>query len=214
MEVEKKELLKDSAEWIYCALIALVLAVTIRYFICTPTVVKQSSMYDTLESNQRVILNRWTRTIKGKIERGEIITFESPSKLTLRADEVDLKHPEAIYLNRTTNIFDKFKYSVLEINKTSYIKRVIGLAGDHIVIKNGCVYRNGTKLDEDYILEGAITDGDKFYDVIVPEGYVYVMGDNREKSTDSRAFGCIPVEKIDSKLFIRFWPLKVFGFVK
>ncbi len=214
MKIEKKAILKDSFEWLYCAIIALVLAIAIRYFIGTPTVVKQSSMYDTLESNQRLILNRWTRTINGKVNRGDIVTFESPSRITLTEDEVDLEHPEAIYYNRRMSLVQKFKYSVLEINKTSYIKRVIGIAGDHILIENGNVYRNGEKLDEDYILEGATTDGDKFYDVIVPEGYVYVMGDNREKSTDSRAFGCVPLEKIDSKVGLRFWPLNKFGVVK
>ena len=211
MEIKKRAILKDSLEWLYCALIALVLAIAIRYFIGTPTVVKQSSMYDTLESNQRLILNRWTRTVNGKVNRGDIITFESPSRISLRDDEVDLKHPEAIYLNRTMSKIDKFKYSVLEINKTSYIKRVIGIAGDHIIIRNGNVYLNGEKLEENYLLEGATTDGGNFYDVIVPDGYVYVMGDNREKSTDSRAFGCIPLEKVDSKILLRFWPLQTLG---
>ncbi len=209
--MSKKAILREIGEWLYCAVIALVLALTIRYFLGTPTVVKQSSMYDTLESNQRLILNRWIRTVKGEIKRGDIVTFESPSKITLRNDEVNLDHPEAIYKKRTSNLLDKFKYSVLEINRISYIKRVIGIAGDHILIKNGNVYLNGEKLEEDYILEGAVTEGDRFYDVIVPEGYIYVMGDNREKSTDSRAFGCIPINKVDSKVLMRFWPLNSFG---
>ena len=209
--MSKKAILREIGEWLYCAVIALVLALTIRYFLGTPTVVKQSSMYDTLESNQRLILNRWIRTVKGEIKRGDIVTFESPSKITLRNDEVNLDHPEAIYKKRTSNLLDKFKYSVLEINRISYIKRVIGIAGDHILIKNGNVYLNGEKLEEDYILEGAVTEGDRFYDIIVPEGYIYVMGDNREKSTDSRAFGCIPIDKVDSKVLMRFWPLNSFG---
>ena len=200
--MKKKEILKEIGEWLYCAVIALILALTIRYFLGTPTVVKQSSMYDTLESNQRLILNRWARTIKSEIKRGDIITFESPSKIGFN---------EAVYKTKKMSFIERIKYSVLEIDKTTYIKRVIGVAGDHILIQDGNVYLNGEKLEEDYILEGAVTNGESFYDIVVPDGYVYVMGDNRERSTDSRAFGCIPLKKVDSKIFIRFWPMEKFG---
>lgn len=209
--MKKKEILKEIGEWLYCAVIALILALTIRYFLGTPTVVKQSSMYDTLESNQRLILNRWARTIKSEIKRGDIITFESPSKIGFNEGEVDLEHPEAVYKTKKMSFIERIKYSVLEIDKTTYIKRVIGVAGDHILIQDGNVYLNGEKLEEDYILEGAVTNGESFYDIVVPDGYVYVMGDNRERSTDSRAFGCIPLKKVDSKIFIRFWPMEKFG---
>ena len=71
---------KDILEWIVCILIAFVLALLIRYYIGTPTIVKQSSMHPTLEQNQRLILNRWSRTAKKMPERGDIITFEAPDK--------------------------------------------------------------------------------------------------------------------------------------
>lgn len=209
--MNKKAILMELGEWLYCAVIALVLALTIKYFLAHPTVVKQSSMYDTLESNQRLILNRWVKTTKGEIKRGDIITFEAPSIISYRKNEVNLNRPEAIYNEKKLSLFGKIKYNVLEIDKVSYIKRVIGVAGDHILIQDGEVYLNGEKLEEDYLLEGAKTNSENFYDIVVPEGYVYVMGDNREKSTDSRAFGCIPLKKVDSRILIRFWPVKDFG---
>ena len=77
MELSSKT--KDILEWIACILIALVLALVIRYYVGTPTIVQQVSMYPTLKQNQRLILNRWVRTTKTMPNRGDIITFEAPS---------------------------------------------------------------------------------------------------------------------------------------
>ena len=57
-------------------------------------------------------------------------------------------------------------------------------------------------------------ENEQFYDLIVPENCVFVMGDNRDHSTDSRSFGCIPLEKIEGKVWIRFWPFNLFGKVE
>ena len=66
--------LKNALEWTYCILIAVVIALAIKYFVGTPTVVKQTSMNNTLVEGQRLWLNRWIRTVKGKYEVGDIIT--------------------------------------------------------------------------------------------------------------------------------------------
>lgn len=76
------------------------------------------------------------------------------------------------------------------------------------------VYINGQELEESYLQPGVETKAEGINDFIVPEGYVFAMGDNRSKSTDCRAFGCIPLEKIESKVWIRFWPFDVFGTVE
>lgn len=208
---------KNILEWIECIIIAVVLALLIRYYIGTPTVVQQESMYPTLKQNDRLILNRIPRTRKEIPNRGDIITFEAPSVKYISPESVDPKNPVAIYNNEPTNIFSKFSYYVLEFGKTSYIKRAIGLPGDHVKIENGKVYINGKELDESaYLQENVITDGygGAFTDIVVPEGYVFAMGDNRSKSADCRRFGCIPIEKIEGKVTIRFWPLNRFGTIK
>ena len=204
---------KDILEWIVCILIALVLALLIRYFIGTPTIVQQPSMYPTLQSGQRLILNRWVRTTKKMPERGDIITFEAPSKEYASDPGFNREDVIAKYSNEPTNIFSKFVYYFLEIGKESYIKRVIGLPGDHIQIKDGKVYLNGEEFNEPYLQEGVTTSVDinEYQDLVVPENCVFVMGDNRDHSTDSRAFGCIPLEKIEGKVWIRFWPFNLFG---
>ncbi len=223
-EVEKKEqeennkkeksVIKNTLEWVYCIVIAIVLAVTFRYFIGTPTIVKMSSMYPTLEQNQRLWLNRWGRTTKKLPKRGEIITFEEPAKVEGRS-EIDKTKPIAYYGEEKKG-FEWFKYNFLEIGKRSYIKRVIALPGEHVEIKNTKVYINGEELQENYLQSGVVTDvtGEGFDDFIVPENCIFAMGDNRNYSTDCREFGCVPLEKIESTVAIRIWPLKLFGKVK
>lgn len=201
---------RDIIEWIVCIVIAFVLALSIRYFFGTPTIVQQPSMYPTLKPNQRLILNRWARTIKEMPSRGDIITFEAPTSDSYTYDANDVR---AKYSNNPTSAWDKFFYYVLESNKISYIKRVIALPGEHLQIKDGKIYINGEELEEKYLQPDVTTSIENcpFYDLIVPENCVFVMGDNRPKSTDSRKFGCIPLEKIESKVWIRFWPLNLFG---
>ena len=206
--------LKEALEWVYCIIIALVLAMLFRYFIGTPTIVKQESMYPTLVQDERLWLNRWGRTTKTLPKRGEIITFEEPSKVKYLESELDNENPIAKYEERTG--FSWFVHNFLEIGKRSYIKRVIGLPGEHIEIKEGAVYINGEKLEEDYLQPGIVTDvtGVGYKDFIVPENCVFAMGDNRNHSTDCRNFGCIPLEKIESTVVIRIWPLSKWGEIK
>jgi signal peptidase I len=172
-------------------------------------------MYPTLQQNDRLILNRLARTTKTMPKRGEIITFEAPSKSRYAVGEADLTNPIAKYENGPTSLWGKFVYYVLEIGKTSYIKRTIALPGEHVQIKDDKVYIDGTQLQEDYLDSSVKTKATgQFYDFIVPEKCVFAMGDNRTSSMDCREFGCIPLEKIESKVVIRFWPLNKFGKVK
>lgn len=92
-----------------------------------------------------------------------------------------------------------------------YIKRVVALPGDHLVIKNGSVYRNGTKLTESYIQSGAVTEGD--IDYVIPKGEIFVMGDNRENSSDSRYFGTVSIEDVTGEVVVRLLPFSKIGTV-
>lgn len=205
---------KNILEWVYCIVIALVLALLFRYFVGTPTVVKQRSMFPTLKEDQRLILNR-THRITGKSpEVGDIITFEAPSKVYSGNWEVDQTNPVAIYENQPENIFSKFLYYGIEVTKKSYIKRVIALEGDHVKIENNKVYINGEILEEEYVSDDVVTMSNVFNNFIVPKGYIFAMGDNRTKSTDCREFGCIPLEKVEGIVAFRFWPINTWGKVK
>ena len=212
MKEETKARIKDIIEWIVCIIIALIIAIAFRYFVGTPTIVQQPSMQPTLLQNHRLWLNRWVRTTKKMPSRGDIITFEAPSKTELTSEDI-AQSAVARYENEPKSLWNKFSYYVLEVNKTSYIKRVIGLPGDHIEIKDGKVFLNGEELNEPYIQSGVVTDNGhgNCTNIIVPENCVFAMGDNRAQSSDCRRFGCIPLDKIESKVWIRIWPLNLFG---
>ena len=88
-----------------------------------------------------------------------------------------------------------------------YIKRIIGVGGDHVALKNGDVYVNGAKLAEPYISPDGPTKpltGETAWDV--PVGTLFVMGDHRTQSEDSREFGVVPVSSVIGRAWLRFWP--------
>ena len=203
-DIQKKSIGREVLEWIGCIVSAFIIALIIKYYVFTPTLVKQGSMTPTILDGERVIINRLVRTFKLELNRGDIVTLEEPADFS--------KDDQIAKYNTVKGLTNKFLYYVLETSKRSYIKRVIGLPGDHLYIADGKVYINDEELDEPYLVENLETPrtGD-FYDVSVPEGYVFVMGDNRNNSTDSRVFGCVPLEKIEGRVSFRIWPLERFG---
>lgn len=86
------------------------------------------------------------------------------------------------------------------------IKRVVGVAGDKILVQDGVLFVNGDPQKEPY-LNKEFPSRDSYGPVAVPEGYVFLMGDNRGNSSDSRVFGPVPLENLEGKAFLRFWPL-------
>ncbi|WP_078554710.1 signal peptidase I [Bacillus alkalicellulosilyticus] len=169
----------ETLEWAKALIIALLLAVVIRFFLFAPIVVEGQSMMPTLNHSDRMIVNKIGYTI-GEPERFDIIVFHAN-------EEKD------------------------------YIKRVIGLPGDSIVYKEDMLFINGEPLDEPYLeeLKEQLNGGRLTYDfsleevtneMIVPEGYLFVMGDNRQHSLDSRDIGLINEEDVVGKANIVFWP--------
>lgn len=203
-EKVKKSIAREAMEWIGSFFIAFAAAVIIKYFIFTPTLVKQGSMTPTILDNERVLINKLVKTFNGEIKRGDIITFEEPVG-------IDLENGVALY-NPIEGFREFFTHEVLEYGKRSFIKRVIGVAGDHVYIENGKVYVNDEKIEETYLPEDMKTPRTgEFYDIVVPEGHVFAMGDNRTGSTDCRVFGCIPLDQVDGKVTYRIWPFDKFG---
>ena len=190
--------LSELAQWIQAILIAAVIALLIRGFIFEPVEVIGESMENALHTHQKVILYKLG------------YYFYSPQ----RGDIIVLQIQEG-WLS-----FIPFAYKIPFIKKIypfpeeiDYIKRVIAVPGDTIDIKDGYVYVNGEKLEEPYV-KGRTFARNGSYPVTVPPDKVFVLGDNRENSSDSRNIGFIDQKRIKGKAVFRFWPFSEIGVLK
>jgi signal peptidase I len=104
-----------------------------------------------------------------------------------------------------------------EGNDVPFIKRIIGLPGDHVELRDGKVFVNGIALDEPYIFQQdgtpVTTDPQPggASEWLVPDGDLLVMGDHRNESADSRSFGPIPISSVIGRAWLRYWPFDTFG---
>jgi signal peptidase I len=97
-------------------------------------------------------------------------------------------------------------FKSIEGEQEDLIKRVVGVPGDTIILSNGMLLVNGVPKDEPYV-NHQLTDLSSFGPITVPEGKVFVLGDNRANSRDSRFFGPLPVQDVEGEAFVIFWPL-------
>ncbi len=119
------------------------------------------------------------------------------------------------YLGTSPAQGDIVTFTDVEDSSRVLIKRVIAVAGQQVDLKDGSVYVDGSKLDESYTDDKQslpLASGhDISYPYTVPEGYIWVMGDNRTNSSDSRYFGAVPVSNVTGHAFFRYWPLERIG---
>ena len=174
------------AEWVLVIVGAIVLAVVVKVFLLQAFYIPSLSMYPTLHEGDRVLVNKLSYKLHD-VNRGDIVVFERPASET------------------SSNIPD-------------LIKRVIALPGESVTFVDGSVYVDGRKIDESYLPTGTVTTGANApfkctteSPCVVPAGDVWVMGDNRGDSKDSRYFGPIPESSIVGRAFVRVWPLGRFG---
>jgi len=208
---------KEMIEWIFCFVVAYILYLILNYFVGTVSGVKQISMKPTANDGEKVLIQR-TIFNKKEIKRGDIITFIAPSvtinKTTIEND-VTIEGNDAIANYDKHPGIESFTFNFMGIGKKSYIKRAIGIAGDHIIITaDGKVYRNDEIIVEPYLKDGTTSRNGAYINIIVPEGTIFAMGDNRLQSMDSRSFGCVPISEIDGYVVSRIWPLDKIGELK
>lgn len=175
-----EEVKKEGLEWIKAVGIGLIIFVFIRTFFISNYVVEGESMMPTLEDGNKLIVNKIGYQI-GDLDRFDVIVFHAN-------EEED------------------------------YVKRIIGLPGDEIQYEDDQLFINGQKVDEPYLekyrnqtLTRRLTEDftliEKTGVETVPDGKLFVLGDNRLGSYDSRQFGFISVEQVVGKVNLRYWPL-------
>lgn len=112
---------------------------------------------------------------------------------------------------------DVIVFKSLQNPNIDYIKRIIGLPGDTVTVKGGEVYVNGSMLNEDFLpVKTNVWDTGFIKEntpATIPEGYLFVLGDNRPRSSDSREFGPIPIENVIGTVFYRYFPINRAGII-
>jgi signal peptidase I len=162
-------------DWLVVIAVALLVAFLVRTFVIAHFVVEGESMYSTLDTNDRVFVNKLSYRLHDP-NRGDVVVLHQVTG----ASERDL------------------------------IKRVIGLPGETVEVRNCTVLIDGRVLNEPYLDPAVVTPtdcgGDYTLDGVVPEDHVFVMGDNRGGSQDSRVIGPISEDDLVGRAFVVFWP--------
>jgi signal peptidase I len=162
--------------------LTLIIFWAIQSFVAQPFKVQQQSMQHTLEENQYVLVDKLTPRWDA-YKRGDIVVFNPPPTWVQSGDH------------------------------EPYIKRVIGVGGDRIEIHDGAVFVNGTKLVEPYVFQkdGQAQDTEPLLNGIdswvIPEGQLFLLGDHRQNSSDSREGGPVDISAVIGRAWLRYWPI-------
>jgi len=175
-------------EYVEAIVIAVLLALFIRSFVVQAFKIPSGSMLSTLQIGDHLLVNKFIYGVKLPVTGTVIIPIKKPA----RGDIVVFKYPKD--------------------RSTDYIKRVVGVAGDTIEIKNKQVYINGQAVENSHIqftdkniMKASAGPRDNMGPVKVPENSLFMMGDNRDNSYDSRFWGFVPLKDVLGKAFILYW---------
>lgn len=201
-EKKEKSIGREIFEWVYSIVIAIVIAFLIKGFVFDLVKVEGGSMDSTLADGQRLIVTELG--YKNRARNGDIIILDS----TYKNREAFLSHYSGM-----EKLIKRFSLPA-EYKKKYYVKRIIATEGQTVEITDGKVFVDGNELSEDYI-QGVTYAPTADYKVTVDEGCVFVMGDNREHSSDSRnpVVGQIPTKAILGKAQFRLFPFSKWGSV-
>jgi signal peptidase I len=180
----------------FLVLVALGVAILVKTFLVQAFYIPSESMVPTLEVGDRVFVNKLAYDI-GEIGRGDVIVFENPNP-----DEI----PDRGIVGTLLHWLGE-GIGFAQPENEDFIKRVIALPGETIEIRDNVVYIDGEPLDEPYLTPAAGRDNGNLEARTVPENSLFVMGDNRGNSADSRyGLGFVPFDRVVGRAFVVIWP--------
>jgi signal peptidase I len=199
--------IRTVVELVLTVAVAIGVAVLVQAFLFKPYTIPSPSMVPTLEVGQRIIVNR----LDTNPSIGDVTVFHPPA-LAGATTGTECANPKQGPGTASQQACDQ---SVAKVSTQTFVKRVVGTAGDHLKIINGYVYNNGKKETGTYINRSNCATNDECNlpkQITVPKGDYYMMGDNRGNSDDSRYWGPVPQKDIIGVAIITYWPLDRIGF--
>jgi signal peptidase I len=197
-------------ESILLVITAMVMAVIVKTFFLQAFYIPSESMEPTMLVNDKILVQKvsyWT----GDVKRGDVVVFDDPGGWLGEEDSRHANNP----IQRALEVVGLYPTG------GHLIKRVIGVGGDKVVCCNekGKMTVNGKVLDEPYLLDQQARASDQAFNVVVPKGHLWVMGDNRGNSADSRSHlgdpggGFIADKEVVGKAWLRVWPWSRAGII-
>ena len=206
MTQTKKSFARSAAELVVIVGVALGLALAVQAFIVKPYEIPSGSMLPTLHINQRVLVDR--------LGSHFIVAQDRRHHRLSPAGQRELRGPERGRERGRAQSQRACDVAQTKESTQTYIKRVVGLPGDRLSIRDGHVYRNGVREKDSFTepCDGA-SECNFPATITVPRGDYYMMGDNRPDSLDSRFWGPVPKAWIIGKAFFTYWPPDRIGFL-
>jgi len=182
---------------------AFALALLIKTFVLQAFYIPSGSMMPTLEVGERILVEKVTYLF-AEPQRGDVVVFER----SLNPDAPPPPTADDSVFDDVVNAF-KSLFGFPTGGEQDFVKRVMAIGGDTIEGREGVVYVNDVPVEEPYLPQGIVTTD--FPPQRVPSGQIFVMGDNRGNSDDSRSFGPVDVDEVVGEAFLSIWPPKDFG---